>query len=148
MATLTGDACQAHVQGIIGQAVDQNDLHSLNGDFDYTERWATVGAVMFYRQYQHLQTFIEQADRCDARARDLFLAFRPEDSAEADREEEAELHPTQGLTEDNLRRATEGRPEVTAEDEVPDGDLIDAAARAASHGEDLEIEDDVEELAE
>ncbi|KAI6813793.1 hypothetical protein KC340_g16331 [Hortaea werneckii] len=139
---------RTHVQGIIGQAVDQNDLHSLNGDFDYTERWATVGAVMFYRQYQHLQTFIEQADRCDARARDLFLAFRPEDSAEADREEEAELHPTQGLTEDNLRRATEGRPEVTAEDEVPDGDLIDAAARAASHGEDLEIEDDVEELAE
>ncbi|KAI7498242.1 hypothetical protein KC367_g5253 [Hortaea werneckii] len=140
---------RTHVQGIIGQAVDQNDLHSLNGDFDYTERWATVGAVMFYRQYQYLQTFIEQADRCDARARDLFLAFRPEDSAEADREEEAELHPTRGLTEDNLRRATEGRPEVTAEDEVPDGDLIDTAARAASHGEDLEvIESDSEELAE
>ncbi|RMY14227.1 hypothetical protein D0868_01571 [Hortaea werneckii] len=131
------------------RALNHNDLHALNGDFDYTERWATVGAVMFYRQYQHLQTFIEQADRCDARARDLFLAFQPEDSEEADREEEAELHPTHGLTEENLRRATEGRPEVTAEDEVPDADLIDTVARAASHGEDLEeIEDDLEELAE
>lgn len=149
VATLTGNALKAHIQGIIDQALNENDLHSLNGDFDYTERWATVGAVMFYRQYQHLQTFIEQADRCDARARDLFLAFDPEDSEEADREEEAELRPMQGLTEDNLRRATEGRPELTAEDEAPDADLIDMVARAASNGEDLEeIEDDLEELAE
>ncbi|RMY76901.1 hypothetical protein D0863_01648 [Hortaea werneckii] len=91
-ATLTEEGRDKHLASMAHKALDPDNMHSLNGDFDYMNVWDSIGALMFFRQYQHLQAFIDQADECASYARDLFAVVDEEANAEADREEEAELH--------------------------------------------------------
>ncbi|KAI7090020.1 hypothetical protein KC356_g1943 [Hortaea werneckii] len=152
-AALAEEGRDRHLASMADKILDPDNMHGLNEEFDYMDVWEAIGALMFFRQYQHLQVFIDQADECASYARNLFAVVDEEASAEADREEEAELQQRRpDLTQDNLRaladrqenqrQATDRRPDVVAEDEAPDVDLVDAAARAAMHNEDEDLEAD------
>ncbi|GAB1727667.1 hypothetical protein NU195Hw_g7369t1 [Hortaea werneckii] len=154
-ATLAVEGRDRHLASMADKIMDPDNMHGLN-DLDYMDSWDSIGALMFFRQYQHLQTFIDQADECASYARDLFAVVDEEANAEADREEEAELQQLPDLTQDNLRafadreenqrQAADRRPDVLAEDEAPDVDLLDAAARAAMHEEDEDEDLPVDDL--
>ncbi|RMY71422.1 hypothetical protein D0863_05173 [Hortaea werneckii] len=156
-ATLAVEGRDRHLASMADKILDPDNMHGLN-DLDYMDSWDSIGALMFFRQYQHLQTFIDQADECASYARDLFAVVDEEANAEADREEEAELQQLPDLTQDNLRafadrqenqrQAADRRPDVLAEDEAPDVDLLDAAARAAMHEEDEDEDLPVDDLEE
>ncbi|RMZ30665.1 hypothetical protein D0859_05249 [Hortaea werneckii] len=91
-----------HLASMADKIFDPDNMHGLN-DLDYMDSWDSIGALMFFRQCQNLQAFIDQADECASYARDLFAVVDEEANAEADREEEAELQQLPALTQDNLR---------------------------------------------
>lgn len=85
------------------KALDPDNMHGLNEEFDYMDVWDAMSVLMFFRQYQHLQAFIDQADECASYARDLFAVVDEEANAEADRQEEAELQQLPDMTQENLK---------------------------------------------
>ncbi|GAB1739491.1 hypothetical protein NU219Hw_g4445t1 [Hortaea werneckii] len=94
-ATLTEEGRDRHLASMVDKVMDPDNMHGLNEEFDYMDVWDAIGSLLFFRQYQHLQAFIDQADECASCARDLFAVVDEEANAEADREEEAELQPLQ-----------------------------------------------------
>lgn len=127
---------ERQIQEVIKQSQDPEDIHQLNGAFDYRDKWTQVRALVFSVQYARLAKTRRDVDKCANVVDALYDFIDPRANAAAREEDRAQrsLATYQG---EEIQEAPV--PDPDAEDDDPGPVDLDLLAAATSE-EDASID--------